>query len=485
VSARKIGLLILLLAFGAAVETAWSLRGHVSIGSEGCRVIEGRFYGPSFTFEQSAERALKPAAGQVAEVEVRNAFGGVRLVAGGPDAIKVTLRKVVFRPTEEKARAFADRIVLRLEGEGAQVRVTTNRGDLERGEAVGFETHLELQVPPEATVTVRNEHGRVEVTGIARADVASSFDDVALERIAGRAAIDARHGAVHVSDVGTELKVLGRHGDVEVTGVKGPSTLDVEHGNVRMRQTGGLDVRLQYGDLSADNVEGDLVVRARHAAVEASDVTGRVEAETSYNSIRLARVGGEVRAKTEHGSVTAEDVKGAVTAETSYEGVHLDRIAGSAELSVHHGGVEAKGLDKGARVRASGDEVAIEDFQGPVDVTVERGGVRLVPREPITEAITASSTQGDVRLEVPEGSRINLDAESRRGEVRTDVKGLSLETAARGEGGPAHRASGKLGGGGSLVRLRADGDISVESRPSTARVTPQTAASARPPAEKP
>lgn len=483
-SARKIGLLILLVAFGAAVETAWSLRGHMSIGPEGCRVLEGRFYGPSFTFEQSAERGLEPAAGQAAEVEVRNAFGAVHIVAGGPDAVKVTLRKVVFRPTEEKARAFADRIALRLEGEGGRVRVTTNRSDLERGENVGFETHLELQVPPAAVVTVRNEHGRVEVTGVARADVASSFDDVSLERIAGRAAIDARHGAIRVSDVGSELSVLGRHGDVEVAGVKGQSTLDVEHGSVRAKQTGSLDVRLRFGDLTANHVEGDLVARGRHGGIEASDVAGRAQVETSFNSIRLARVDGDVRAKTEHGSLAAEDVKGVLTAETSYEGVHLDRVAGPVDLSVHHGGVVARDLDKGARVRASGDEVVIEDFRGPVDVTVERGGVRLAPREPIAEAVTASSTQGDVRLEVPEGSRIDVDAESRRGEVRTEVKGLSPVASGGGQG-PAHRASFKLNGGGSLVRLRADGDISVESRPSPPHATPRTAGSAEPPAEKP
>ena len=60
-SARKIGLLLLLLGFGATVETAWQVRGDVGIGPEGCRVIGGRFYGPSWSFEQTAERTLRPA----------------------------------------------------------------------------------------------------------------------------------------------------------------------------------------------------------------------------------------------------------------------------------------------------------------------------------------------------------------------------------------------------------------------------------------
>ena len=145
-SARKIGLLILLLGFGAAIETAWQVRGDWHIGPEGCRVIGGRFYGPSHAFEQAAERALP--AGEAPRLEVRNAFGGVRVTAGAPGVVKVKLRKVVFLPTEEKARAFADRVELRLSGEGARVKVGTNRDEISRGEDVGLETHLEIEAPP-------------------------------------------------------------------------------------------------------------------------------------------------------------------------------------------------------------------------------------------------------------------------------------------------------------------------------------------------
>ena len=83
-SARKIGFLILILAFGGIVETAWHVReNHFAFGPEGFRVLGGRFYGPSFTFEESAERVVE--ADPALEIEVRNSFGGVRIVPGpGP-----------------------------------------------------------------------------------------------------------------------------------------------------------------------------------------------------------------------------------------------------------------------------------------------------------------------------------------------------------------------------------------------------------------
>jgi hypothetical protein len=463
-SARKIGLLLLLLGFGAAIETAWQVRGDVRIGPEGCRVIGGRFYGPSYSFEQTAERVL--AAGEAPRLEVRNAFGGVSVTAGAPGVVKVKLRKVVFLPTEEKARAFADRVDLRLSGEGGRVKVATNRDEIGRGEDVGVETHLEIEAPPDTAVDVRNEHGRVELTGVASADVVSSFDTVSVERLAGAVKIESRNGDVHASGIGASLELSSRHGNVEVSDVTGASKLDVEHGDVSTRKTGALDVAIQYGSLEAEGLKGDLAVRGSHAGVHASDVTGGAEVLTSYEGVHLARVGGDVRATAQHGAVTAEDVAGSLVAETTYEGVKLDRVSGPVQVAADHGGLEASGLAKGARVRTSGGDVSLDGFAGAVEVEVERGSARLSPRAPVAADVTASAKGGDVRLGVPEGSRFDLDAESRRGEVSTQVPGFTASEA-DGEPGHAHHVAGKLAGGGASVHLRADGDVTLEAKPAS------------------
>jgi DUF4097 and DUF4098 domain-containing protein YvlB len=460
-SARKIGLLLLLLGFGAAVETAWQVRGDVRIGPEGCRVIGGRFYGPSYSFEQTAERALP--AGEAPRLEVRNAFGGVNVTAGAPGIVKVKLRKVVFLATEEKARAFADRVELRLSGDGARARVSTNRDEIGRGEAVGFETHLEIEAPPDTAVEIRNEHGRVELVGVASAGIVSSFDAVSVERLAGALKLEARNGDVHVGGIGGGVELSSRHGNVEISDVRGASKLDVEHGDLSARKTGALDVAIQYGGFESEGVAGDLVVRGGHSEVRASDVTGRAEIETSFAGIHLARVGGDVSAKAQHGEITAEDVKGGLVAETTHGGVDLERVDGPVQVVADHGGVEGSGLAKGAKVRTSGGDATLDGFSGPVEVEVERGSVRLSPRAPVAAEVTASATQGELRLEVPDGSRFDLDAESRRGELSTQVPGLTTSETG-GEPGRAHRVAGQLAGGGVSVRLRADGDVTLEAR---------------------
>jgi DUF4097 and DUF4098 domain-containing protein YvlB len=462
--AAKIGLLILILGFGGVIETAWAVRNKIGIGPAGCRVIRGKFYGPSFTFDAEEQRAV-PAG---ASVEVENAFGGVRVIQGAPGEVRVSLRKVVFQPTEEAARAFAARLRVEATLTGSVLRVTTNRRELEYGqEQVGFESHLEISVPPETAVKVQVEHGAVDVADAARAEVTGSYDDVRVERVKGDVTIESRHGGVAASGVGGALAVNSRHGEVGVQDVTGAATLNVEHGDVSADRVGGLVLTVRHGDLRAVDVKGDLEVHGQHTAVDVTGVAGRATVETTFGDVAARKVAGELRVKTEKGGVEAADVTGAVVAQASFDDVVLERIAGHADVTVEHGGFRGTGLEKGARARVSGDEVVLDGFHGPVDLVVERGGIQLIPSAALTGTVSASATHGGIRLQVPRDSRMDLEASAPGGEVQVNVPGLVLTRT------EAARVSGKLGGGGIAVTLSADhGDVRVESAHAVAATNP-------------
>lgn len=241
--ASKLGLLLLILGFGAIVETAWGVRGGLSIGPEGCRILTGRFVGPSFAFESEQLRGELPAE---LGLEVDNAFGSVRVAVGEADRARLRVRKVVFLPSEAKARAFAEKVLVSAELDGTTLRVTTNRRELERDAEtarVGVETHLELLVPPATRVRVKNDHGRVEVSEAREALVESSYDSVRVQKISGAAEIDSRHGDVLVAEIGGPLKVTARHGDVEVGDVAGDTSLDIEYGDLRVARVARLNAK--------------------------------------------------------------------------------------------------------------------------------------------------------------------------------------------------------------------------------------------------
>jgi DUF4097 and DUF4098 domain-containing protein YvlB len=460
-NARKVLLLLAILGFGSAVEAVWNVRSHVDIGATGCRILRGGFDGPSFSFDDATTLDVPSPL----RVEVANAFGAVSISEGTEGRAQISLRKVVFLRTQEKARVFAEKIKLESVLEGSTLRVGTNRASLEKEDgSVGFETHLVVRVPPGTTVKVDNDHGAVDVADVAAAEVAGSYESVSVTRVLGDARVSGRHGDVSVSRVGGSLTLTSRFGEARAEGVKGPARIQVEHGDATTRDTGHLSLEIKQGDATVGTVDGDLEVRGDHAGAKVEQVTGRATVATSFRDVELGGVGSDARLTVDHGGFVARNVKGALKGEISFGDAVLESVAGAVDLKADHSGVRGRDLTGGIRIRASGDDVSLEAFRGPVDVEVRRGSVELSPAGPVTETVTVSTVNGGVRLEVPSGSRFQLLATSDRGDVQADLPGLSVQ-----ERGPS-RISGTVGEGQARVTLSADhGDVVLTPREETAQ----------------
>jgi DUF4097 and DUF4098 domain-containing protein YvlB len=448
--ASKLFLLLGIFALGSIVETATKVRTTIDVGPAGCRVLGGKFYGPSFSFE-SEERL---DAGGAPQVDVENSFGSVVVGAGGDGQTRVRLRTVVFQPTQEAAKQFADRVRLQVRREGERVVVRTTRAELGSSD-VGFETHLTLEVPAAAAIKVKNEHGTLDVGGVASVELDNAHAKLTAARIAGDASLSARHGDVAVEDVKGALTLNQRYGDASVKDV-GSLVVEAEHGDVRTERSGAVNARLKYGNLKAEGVKGDLEATGEHAGVEARDVSGNARVETSYRGISVARVAGEARLATSHGEVSAQDVAGPLTAESSYDGVTLAAISGVVAVKVDHGGVSARGIQKGGRIEASGDDVEIDGFGGALEVDAKRGDVRLAPGGALSGSLTVRAANGGIELQLPADSPFELEAAARDGEVHVALDGVRTETSSAG------LFRGRIGAGGVAVKLSTEhGDVNV------------------------
>jgi DUF4097 and DUF4098 domain-containing protein YvlB len=451
VKASKLLLLLAILAFGGAIESAYRVRENIDVGPAGCRVLGGKFYGPSHSFESEERLELSPAA----RLALENAFGTVTVGPGAEGQAHVTLRTVVFLPTEAAAREFNSKVRLQVRREGDRITVGTSRAELGPSD-VGFETHLVVAVPASSAVKVTNEHGAVDVGGVATADVENAYADVSLARITGDATLASRHGDVEVQDVKGAVTLSQRHGDVVIRDITGSLRLEAQHAEVRGERVGGVSAQLQYGNLKLEGVRGELEVTGEHAGVEANEIAGKARVQTSYRTVSVARVTGEARLSTSHGQVTAEDVAGALVAESSYDDVSVAGIKGPVQVKVDHGAVSARGLGQGGRIESSGDDVDVDGFAGALEIDARRGNVRLAPGAPLSGSLTARAANGGIELEVPPGSRFALEATARDGEVHVDLEDAKAQAASAG------LFRGSIGAGGTAVTLAAEhGDVTV------------------------
>jgi hypothetical protein len=109
----------------------------------------------------------------------------------------------------------------------------------------------------------------------------------------------------------------------------------------------------------------------------------------------------------------------------------------------------------------------LEDFRGPIDVEAERAAVRLVPAGAISAPVKVTATHGAIELEVPAGSRIDLQASAAPGEITTDVPGLNATQTSAG------RLAATLGGGGTAVVLSTShADVRLRGAAAMAQKTP-------------
>ena len=407
-SARKIGLLLLIVGFGATIETAWHVRGDVNIGPEGCRVMGGRFYGPSWSFEQAAERAL--ASGEAPRLEVENAFGGVSVTAGAAGVVKVRLRKVVFQPTEEKARAFAERVELRLIGRRrAGARQHEPRRDRPPARTWASRPTSRSRSRRDTAVEIRNEHGRVELSDVASGDVVSSFEGVSVDGISGDA--QARSPATATSaraTIGGALALNSRHGSVEVADVKGR----VDARRAARRRLGPEDRAGSRSSVSTagsrpTRVGGDLVVRPARSEVHASDVAAapRSRPPSPPSSSRASAATPATRpARRGH----RRGRGGRLVVETTRRSVDLDRVAARSARPSSTAGSRRTGLATGGpRARLRAETVALDGFAGPVEVEVERGSARLAPGGVRRLGVRLASRTARCTSRCPEGSRFD------------------------------------------------------------------------------
>lgn len=450
----RILLLLSILSLGASVETAYRLREQLGVGPLGWRVFGGKFYGPSFAFDESAERELATGT----PVAVENAFGDVEVTEGPAGRVEIGLRKVVFLGSEEKARALAQRIRVEAEIVDGRLRVATNRAELEReGDAfdTGFETHLSLRVPSGTSVAVKGSHGRAAVEGTGETRIENAFGDVRANRV-GNLTLDSSHGDVELQAVNGAVQAQVRFGDSVARDVTGSMRLTSEHGDVTAERTRALDVDVKHGALKASAIQGDLDVKGEHSGVEAKQISGAARVATSFDDVSLEDVGADAQVRVEHGRARCARVKGALVAETSFGDAELEDVAGAVEATVSHGGIQGARLLGGVKAKAEGDDIVLEPFRGDVAAEVERGSVRLVPEGALSANVKAVARFGGVSLAVPEGSHFAMVAGAERGELRVSLPNLRVEERAE------HRLRGRVGDGGGTVELQADhGDVRV------------------------
>lgn len=191
-----------------------------------------------------------------------------------------------------------------------------------------------------------------------------------------------------------------------------------------------VELHLAVGEVSAQNVDGNLRLDVHAASITTSGTKGRLWLDAGSGSVNVTGGQGELDVDTGSGS----------TSVTGYTGGRIAIDAGSGSITVRDVTASRLSVDVGSgSVRADAlatDDLLIDTGSGGVELSLTR-----VPRN--TDIDTGS---GSVRVTLPEGINADVHIETGSGGISSDFP-VTMDRIERRE------LRGRIGTGGAMIRV--------------------------------
>jgi hypothetical protein len=238
-----------------------------------------------------------------ARISIRGVRGDITVRAAEDTSdIRVSGKKNVHAWSERDAEHRAGSVSIEIvqNGDGYEVHPTGPSDSR-------ISVDMDIQVPPKATVTVRNEEkGDVTVSDmLTPVSITDPSGNVEVRNTASDVNIDMHDGDVKVSDTKGDVKISGKGGEVDVASATGSLTLDGEfYGPIRadkiakgmrfisrrtdltLTQLSG-HTEISSGNLEVVDAPGDLTLRTNRYSVNVENATGKIKIDNRGGDIEL------------------------------------------------------------------------------------------------------------------------------------------------------------------------------------------------------
>jgi len=209
---------------------------------------------------------------------------------------------------------------------------------------------------------------------------------------------------------------------------------------VRLQDAGGgARVEMQRGGLvRALNVKGRLEILGRGEDLELENIEGGVAVNGYYS-----------------GDLTCRNLARPLLLQSGTTELRAEQVSGQLRLNLS--GLTATGIAGPVRFKARSRDIRLTDIRGEIELELDEGDIFLAPRRSPTGRIRAATRSGDIEVALPAGSRLQLEAVTRRGGI-DNLFGAPFEVSE--EGGQAW-LKGDAGAGPQVTLSTGRGRITL------------------------
>ena len=341
-----------------------------------------------------------------ARLTIRATRGDISVRPSDDAQVRISGKKNIRTWSESDADRMAPNVSAEIvpNGDGFEIRPSGSSGTDSR-----VSLDMELSVPKNASLTVRGEKGDVTVSDLSKPlSINTANGDIEVRDNGGDVTIDNRHGDIKVSDTKGNVKISGHGGEINVSGASGGLTIDGEF----------------YGPIRADKIAKG------------------VRFVSSRTDLTLSQLNG-----------------------------HLETGSGNMEI------VDAQG---NLSLRTNSYDVTIENATGKVKVDNRNGRIELRSPSAPKEDIELTNSSAAIDLSLPENSSFEIVADCHSCDVDSEFSAYSLKKTSTGS--DSSHLEGRYGNGrGPKITLKTSyGSITL--RKTSAETPPTPSAPPRAPA---
>jgi len=208
------------------------------------------------------------------------------------------------------------------------------------------------------------------------------------------------------------------------------------------------DLTTSGGNIELSDLTGDQKFTTSGGNLELEKVNGKLDGTTSGGNIHFEdSKSDDAELTTSGGNIEVENCEGKMRITTSGGSLHLNDLKGTIKATTSGGNVNGKNISGELVASTSGGNVHLEDMTCSLEASTSGGHIDVSIKE-LGKYVRINNSGGNVDLEVPGQKPMDLDLAGDK--VKTDGKLSNFDGKFEDD-----RVTGKLNGGGTLVKVDA------------------------------
>ncbi len=285
----------------------------------------------------------------------------------------------------------------------------------------------------------------------------------------GRTRLEISHGHGNITVTGWDKDKVSLKGVIKTSGHwdKKFHELDVEittSGNKVIVQV--IKPRANWSGYGSYHINYELMaprgmsveLTNAHGNTEVHDFQGDASLNSSHGHLKASKFGGDLKVTANHGNATVSKIGGRATARHNHGNIELEDINGDLSYSGNHGKASFTDVNGSIDVRSSHGKIGVDGVLGGVSGTLSHSDLDVTTRDIPDGDFKFKASHGNVTLNFPENTGMNLDVEATHGKIRTDS-----EARVQRERNKSY-LRGKVHNGDVLVQIDAThGNVTINS----------------------